>query len=81
MIKRKLKKLGILLLILLVLMFIWENGQEWTVKIPFATDFQMPAYAMLVLLLALGYLAGFLTMVWVNKRKQRVPVGPPTTLQ
>ncbi len=81
MIKRKLKKLGILILIVLVLMFFWENDEKWTVKIPLGADFQMPAYAMLVLLLGLGYLAGFLTMVWLNKRKQQASVGPPTTLQ
>ena len=81
MIMRKLKKLGILILILLVLMFIWENGQEWTVEIPFGANFRMPAYAMLVLLFGLGYLGGFLTMVWLNKRKRQTPVEPPTTLQ
>jgi uncharacterized integral membrane protein len=73
--KRKLKRIGYLVLIVLVVMFIFENDQRWEVEIPFMTNFQMPAYAMIVVILGLGYLMGFLTTVWLRKRKQQAPVA------
>ena len=70
MIKRKLKRILYLLLTLLVLVFIIQNTQEWKVKFPFLGDYQMPAYAMLVLLIAIGYLLGYLTPIWLRKRRE-----------
>ena len=70
MIMRKLKRIGFLILILVVIIFIFENRQPWTVKILFLGEANMPAYAMLVLLVGVGYLLGYLTPIWLRKRRE-----------
>ncbi len=67
---RKLKRIGYLLLILVMIIFIFENRQEWKVKFPFLGEYEMPAYAMLVLLVGVGYLLGYLTPIWLRKRRE-----------
>lgn len=70
MIKRKLKRIAYLILVLLVLMFIFNNRQDWKIRIPFLGEPQMPAYLMLLFLVAVGYLLGYLTPIWLRKRRE-----------
>ncbi len=74
--KRKLKRIWFLILILVVIIIIFQNTQEWKVKIVLLGDYQMPAYAMIILILGLGFLMGFLTTVWLRKRREnQAPVA------
>jgi uncharacterized integral membrane protein len=68
--KRKLKRILYLVLILMVIVFIFDNRQKWTVGFPLFGEYEMPAYAMLVLLLGVGYLLGYLTPIWLRKRRE-----------
>ncbi|MEE9126573.1 MAG: hypothetical protein V3U11_05490 [Planctomycetota bacterium] len=68
--KRKLKRIGYLVLILVVIVFIFENRQEWKVEILFLGGYRMPAWSMIILLMGLGFLIGFLTPIWLRKRRE-----------
>ena len=68
--KRKLKRIGYLILLLVVIFFVFDNDEEWQVKILFLGKVRMPAYAMLVLLLGIGFLLGWLTPIWLRKRRE-----------
>ena len=67
---KKLKRIGYLLLIVVVLIFIIQNDQHWQVKILFLGEYQMPAFAMLAMVTGLSFLVGFFTSVWLRKRKE-----------
>ncbi len=75
MMMRKLKRIGYLLLILVMIIFIFENRQEWQVEILFLGGYRMPAWSMIILLLGLGCLIGILTPIWLRKRKAHQATG------
>lgn len=68
--KTKLKRILYLVLILLVIIFIFENRHEWEVGFPLFGKYEMPAYAMLILLVGVGYLLGYFTPAWLRKRRE-----------
>ena len=70
MIMRKIKRIGFLVLIVIAIVFMFENRQNWEVKILFLGQYSMPAFSMALLLLGLGLLIGFLTCVWLRKRRE-----------
>jgi uncharacterized integral membrane protein len=71
-IKRKLKRIGYLILILVVVIFVFENRQEWKVEILFLGGYRMPAWSMIIVLMGLGFLLGWLTPIWLRKRRERL---------
>ena len=70
MMKRKLKRIGFLILMLVAVIFIFENRQEWKVEILFLGGYRMPAWSMIILLTGLGFLIGYLTPIWLRKRRE-----------
>lgn len=75
MMMRILKRIGFGILILVVIIFIFQNDEEWKVEILFLGDARMPAYAMIILTLSLGCLIGFLTPIWLRKRRENRATG------
>ena len=71
MIKRKLKRIGFLILILALIWFIIGNTHSWSLYVMGLGEFEMPAAFMMVSILAAGVLIGFTTAVWLRKRRER----------
>lgn len=68
--KQKLKRIGYLILILIAIFFIFDNDEIWSVKILFLGSYKMPAWSMILLILGLGFLLGWLTPIWLRKRRE-----------
>ena len=71
----KLRRIGYLVLIGLMLVFIFDNDGVWSVTIRLIGTFEAPAWSMTILLSGIGFLLGFLSHAWLRKRKEAKAAG------
>jgi uncharacterized integral membrane protein len=55
----------------ILLMFVFSNGETWQVKFLFLGPWGLPAWLMLIIILVIGFLLGLVTSALLRRRKKR----------